>query len=238
MEDHALLEVKNLSVAFDGQKVLSDISFSVAKGEALAIIGPNGAGKSMLFRALLGLVPSTGSITWEDGTTIGYVPQELPVDPETPITVKEFFLLKSPHFWFAPKSFVNHLHHELSLVGLDEDILKKRLGELSGGERQRLLISWAMLDHPQVLLFDEPTAGIDIGFTESAYNLMRRLQKERGTTILLISHDLHIVYKYAHTVLCLNKKMVCHGPPKEILSPHELAQLYGEASFYHHRSTL
>jgi zinc transport system ATP-binding protein len=119
-------------------------------------------------------------------------------------------------------------------VGLGLTVLDKPLGELSGGELQRLLISWAMLNHPEVLLFDEPTAGIDIGFEETVYNLMHRLQNERQTTVLLISHDLNVVYRYAQNVLCINRRMHCHGSPQEVLKPADLVELYGAGGFYHH----
>ena len=91
-----------------------------------------------------------------------------------------------------------------------------------------------MLNHPDVLLFDEPTAGIDIGAEETIYTILHKLQKERGTTILLISHDLNIVYRYADNVLCVNKAMICHGKPEDVLNPKELSHIYGEGGFYHH----
>lgn len=234
MEAETILNVQNLSVTLDSQSILDNISFAVKKGEALAIIGPNGAGKSVLFRALVGLVSHKGSISWREGIKIGYAPQKFLVDRSMPITVKEFFLLKCKNFWFPSKNFINHLGHELALVGLGHDVLKKPLAEISGGQMQRVLIAWAMLDHPDVLLFDEPTTGIDVGFEENVYHIMRKVQKERGTTVLLISHELNIVYKYADNVLCLNKKLICLGPPKSILNSKELTQLYGEGGLHYH----
>lgn len=234
MEKEKILEVKNVSVSFDREEVLKNLSFSVSKGEALAIIGPNGAGKTVLFRALLGLIPYKGSVLWRDKVLIGYVPQKMDFDRKIPLTVEEFFLLKSKNFFIRKVKFLGHLDHELSVVGLGKEILKKPLGELSGGQLQRVLISWAMLDHPDVLLFDEPTAGIDIGSEETIYNVMHRLQDERGTTIILISHDLNIVYHYASEVLCINKSMICKGKPSDVLNPRELANLYGGGGFYHH----
>ncbi|MBI5787110.1 MAG: metal ABC transporter ATP-binding protein [Candidatus Niyogibacteria bacterium] len=238
MNGEIVLDVKNLSVTLDGERILRDISFSVKRGEAMAIIGPNGAGKTVLFRALLGLLPYEGAVSWQEGVRIGYVPQKFLTDKTIPLTVKEFFLLKSKHFWFPASVFVGHLAHELELVGLGKDILGKPLGELSGGQLQRIIVSWALLDHPDVLLFDEPTAGIDVGAEETIYNIMHRLQDERGTTVLLISHDLNIVYRYAQNVLCLDKNMVCFGPPADVLTPKELAKLYGEGKFYLHRHAI
>lgn len=229
-----ILEVRNLSVTIEDEIILRNISFRVQAGEALAIIGPNGAGKTMLFRALLGLVPHEGDILWRKGIRLGYVPQKFFVERAIPLTVHEFFLLKSRRFWFPQHLFLEHIQHELTLVGLDNKILKKPLGELSGGQMQRLLISWAMLNHPDVLLFDESTAGIDIGFEETIYNLIHKMQDERNTTVLLISHDLNIVYRYAQNVLCINKEMICHGSPADILTPKELTHIYGAGGFYHH----
>jgi zinc transport system ATP-binding protein len=235
MEQNTILEVRDCAVVLDGQTLLSGISFNVRKGEALAVIGPNGAGKTLLFKALLGLVPFRGTIEWQTGLRIGYVPQKFPADKSVPLTVREFFLLKSRRFWFPDKIFLDHLSHELSLVGLSDEVLERPVGELSGGQLQRLLIAWALLDHPQVMLFDEPTTGIDVGFEETVYHLLRRLQKERDTTILLISHELNIVYRYADQVLCLNRQMVCHGKPHDVLRPEDLTRLFGEGGFYAHR---
>lgn len=234
MEKNIILEVKNLSVRLDNEDILKNISFNVGAGEAVAIIGPNGAGKTVLFKTLLELIPYEGEIKWKKNIKIGYVPQRFTIDKNTPITVKEFFLLKTGEFWLTSENFLKHFAHELKLVGLDESILKKRMADLSGGQIQRLLVSWSLLDHPEIILFDEPTSGIDIGFEETIYNLMHRLQDERGLAILLISHDLNVIYRHANVVLCLNKEMICRGAPRKVLTPRELEKLYGETSFYHH----
>src|SRR5579863_1849480 len=234
MADDSLLTVTNLSVALDGAQILRDISFTLRAGEALAVIGPNGAGKTVLFRALLGLLPYTGAIRWQPDAKIGYVPQRFSVDRSAPITAMEFFLLQSPGFWRPSASFTNQLDQELKLMGLNRGVLRKGLGELSGGETQRVLIASALLQKPSVLLLDEPTAAVDAGFEETVYTLLHRVQMERGTALLLISHDLSVVYRYAQKVLCLNKTVVCQGPPVEALNPEALATLYGEASFYQH----
>jgi len=91
--------------------------------------------------------------------------------------------------------------------------------------------------HPDVLLFDKPTAGIDAGFEETVYTMMHRLQRDRGTTILLVSHDLSIVYRYAQSVLCLNRTVACHGAPGEVLNQESLAGIYGEFGYYQHAHT-
>lgn len=231
--NETILRVENLGVRFDENEVLKGLGFFVQKGDVLAIIGPNGSGKSVLFRALLDLVPYSGEIKWQKGIKISYVPQKLSIDRELPLSVREFMRLKTgkrEKIIAALKSVgITDEHH------IENHLLKARLGWLSGGQLQRVLIAWAVLDDPDVLLFDEPTSSIDIGGEETIYNLLRKLKEERNLTMLLISHDLNMVYKYANNVICINKEMICYGIPSEVLDPSALTKLYGgEASFYKH----
>lgn len=242
--NNPILRVRNLRVSFDGNHVLKDLDFSVNKGDVLAIVGPNGAGKSVLFRALLGLIPHSGEITWSNNLKISYVPQKFSIDRELPLSTEEFLKFKKkshPEIIAVLKSVGIGSEHaddpDHHLRHIKDHVLNQRLGWLSGGQLQRVLIAWALLDDPDVLLFDEPTAGIDVGGEETIYNLLKKLHSERNLTILLISHDLNIVYKYASNVLCLNKEMICHGIPSEVLDPASLTKLYGgEAGFYKHDS--
>ncbi len=229
-----ILETQKLSVSFDNQEILKDISFSINEGDVLAIIGPNGAGKTVLFRALLGLIPFDGEIKWREDARIGYVPQKLFEKAELPLTVKEFFVLKSDKLFFKDKQLLETIAHELKAVGLKPEILNQRLANLSRGQFQKVLIAWAILKHPNVLLFDEPTAGIDVAGEENIYNLLHKLQDERGMTVLIISHDLNIAYRYAYKVLCLNKENLCFGEPKRALTSEQIEKLYGESAFHHH----
>ena len=232
-DNEPILTVENLGVKFDNNEVLRGLNFFIQKEDVLAIVGPNGAGKSVLLRALLGLVPYSGKINWAPGIKIGYVPQKFNIDKDLPLSVEEFFKFKEKKLEkiiSALKSVgITDEHH------IEHHILKQRLGWLSGGQIQRILIAWSIIDNPDVLLFDEPTAGIDVGGEETIYNLLKKLKDERGFTVLLISHDLNIVYKYANSVICVNKEMVCHGEPNTVLDPASLAKLYGgETSFYKH----
>ena len=238
MPNDLILTATNVSVALDNVQIIRDVSLTVNAGEAVAVIGPNGAGKTVLFRALLGLIPHAGTIQWRTGAKIGYVPQRFSVERSAPITAMEFFLLQSPSFWKPRREFIEHLDHELGLMRLDRGILNKRLGELSGGETQRLLMAWAMLQHPDILMLDEPTAGVDAGFEETVYALLHRVQMERGTALLLISHDLSVVYRYAQHVLCLNRGVVCQGRPVDALNPAALGSLFGESGYYSHQHGL
>jgi len=234
-----ILEVKNLRVVLDSQPIVTGVSFVVRENETMAVIGPNGAGKTMLFRCLLGILPFEGEVVWREGVRIGYVPQKLFVEHDLPLTTREFFLLKNN------RVSLGEIKEALSIVGYESKpekgqegsahILSKSLGNLSGGELQRVLVAWALLDKPDVLLFDEPTAGIDISSEATIYHLLRTLQEKQHLTILLISHELQIVYKYATNVLCLNKKMVCIGPPTQTLKSDDLQKLFGgEIGFYQH----
>src|SRR5256884_6284971 len=147
-----VLRVANLGVRLDHVPILEDVSFHVRRGTTLAIVGPNGAGKTTLFRVLLGLVPHTGTVEWSGPVRVGYVPQHFEVT-DVPITVRDFLGFKSEAGF----------EESLAAVGLEGGVLRKRLDILSGGEKQRVLIACAVIDRPHVLLFEPPTATVDIG---------------------------------------------------------------------------
>ena len=225
-----ILSVKNLIVSFEEEKVINDLSFEVNEGDVLAVIGPNGAGKTTLYKALLGMIPYKGEIAWRDGIRIGYVPQRMEIETDIPLTVREFLRLRGSSNFSEEKA-----REAVKSVLLPEEILNSGLGEISVGQRQRILVAWALLGKPQVLLFDQPTADIDIRGQESIYQLLHHLQDKFHLTVILISHDLNVVYKYAEQVLCLNRQKICFGPPQEVLSPVQMQKLYGgEHAFYHH----
>lgn len=226
MEQSTILKVENLAVKLDKETVLENLSFEVERGEVLTILGPNGAGKTVLLKTLLGILPHEGKIEWQKGVKLSYVPQRLPFIKDIPMRVREFFGLK--------KASPVETKEILDSVSLPENILEKRIGDLSSGQFQRILIAWALVSNPQVLLFDEPTTGVDISGQESIYELLAKLKKERNLTILLVTHDLSVVYQLATRCLCLNKKMFCYSVPQE-LTAERLAQLYGgEIKLYQH----
>ncbi|MDI6717763.1 MAG: metal ABC transporter ATP-binding protein [Patescibacteria group bacterium] len=224
-----ILKVKNLNVKIGRAPILEDINFEVNRGEIVAIIGPNGAGKTTLFKALLDLIPYEGKIIWKPKLKIGYVPQRLDIDIDLPLTVKEFFNLRDSKISDAK------ITEALDYIQLDNSVLEKGLGEISVGQRQRLLVGWSILDNPEVLLFDEPTADVDVYGQESIYKMISHLQKKFQMTVILISHDLNIIYKYSNKVLCLNHRNLCFGSPELMLEPNRLKDLFGEEKgFYHH----
>jgi len=223
-----ILEVKNLRVKLGNEEIIRDVSFDVKEGDIITILGPNGAGKTVLLKTLLGIYPYKGKIRWKEGIKIGYVPQRLPFIKDFPLSVEEFFKLKN-----ASKKEMNEILHA---VGLKEKFLDKNIGGVSSGEFQRILIAWALVKNPDVLLFDEPVTGIDISGGETIYSLLLKLKKKRKITILLITHDLSVVFRFSNYVICLNKCPTCQGHPKKVLTPKALQKLYGtEVKFYSHR---
>ena len=231
MTEKSILKVKNLNVELDNEKIIENLSFEVKEREIFTILGPNGAGKTTLFRTLLGFISYRGEITWSrKDLKVGYLPERLSRTrfKELPISVREFFKFK--------ENSDEKIFEILKSVGLENSkILERNPGDLSSGQFQRLLIGWGLMGTPKVLLFDELTTGIDIGGEETIYSLLHKFWKERNLTILLITHDLNIVYKHSTNVLCLNKKAICSGPPREILTPENLEKLYGtKIKFYKH----
>ena len=217
------LEVENLTVRFGSSPVLTNLSFSVPAGAALAVIGPNGAGKTVLFRALVGAIPCEGVVRWAPGTKLGYVPQKLDLERNLPITGRDLLGARSRIGHSPPGA----ARESLSRLSLPASVLDTPIGMLSGGQFQRLLMAFALVGSPTVLLLDEPTAGVDEPGQEQLTQAVHRLQEEQGVTVLTISHDLTVVYRYANAVLCLSPEYTCFGVPKDVLTPDTLSQLYG-----------
>ena len=199
-----ILTVNDLNVKFDNHLILDHLSFDITRDSTVAIVGLNGAGKTVLFKALLGIIPFNGKITWSDDVKIGYVPQRLSVSNDLPITVLEFLKLKEDSFEKISETLTlvgfrqkaEHVHHDIR-------VLNARLGSLSGGELQRILIAYSLLGDPNVLLLDEPTAGVDIKGEETFYNLFEKLKKDIDLTIIFISHDIEVVERYADKIIKL-----------------------------------
>ncbi len=202
-----ILKVNNLSVSFDDHIIINNLNFEVSRDSTVAIVGSNGSGKTVLFKTLLNLVSYSGKIKWADNIRIGYVPQKLSLSRDLPITVLEFLKLKEDDdkkiiavlesVGFKQKA--EHVHHDIR-------VLKTQMGSLSGGELQRILIAYALLGSPNVLLLDEPTAGVDIEGEETFYNLFEKLKQDNDLTIIFISHDSEIVKKYADQIIELIHK--------------------------------
>jgi zinc transport system ATP-binding protein len=241
------IQLDRVRVIFQELLVLEDVSLSVSPGEFLAVIGPNGAGKTTLLKVILGLVrPASGEVRvfgktpWElngERWRIGYVPQILSVDLNFPVRASEVVLM-------GRYGRIGLLHHPsaddraaarqaMERVGI-ADLAHRPIARLSGGQRQRVFLARALANEPDLLLLDEPTTGVDVAATESLYELLRGLHED-GITILVVSHDVGVVASYVDGVACVNRRLVAHGRPDEVLGSEELAQMYGcDAMFFHH----
>jgi zinc transport system ATP-binding protein len=224
-----LLSVRDLGVSFGNHIVLRELSLEVYSGDCLAIIGPNGSGKTVLLKALQHLIPYEGDIHWSQEARVGYVPQSVAADRQLPLRVTELLEAKSRFLHLADQE----MEQVSSELNLSPEFLNAGIGTLSGGQFQKVLIAFALLGHPNVLLFDEPTASLDELSEERIYELVHDLQAQRGITVILVSHDLSVVYRYASRVLCLSKGKPCTGTPKEILTPEMLEELYGAPPKYY-----
>jgi zinc transport system ATP-binding protein len=226
-----ILSVKNLSVTLDDVPILRNLTFDLEEGEVLAIIGPNAAGKTVLIKTLLGHFPYQGEIAWQEGARFGYVPQKIDADRHLPVNFSNLFAAKAELLGLTEEDIAS----TVETLDLPKELLATPVGHLSGGHLQRALIAFAILGKPNVLIFDEPTASIDVGGEEAVYHLLHRLQDRYGLTIMLVSHDLSVVYQYATRVLCLGQAASCFGPPQEVLTPANLEKVYGAPhKYYHH----
>ncbi|TSC76291.1 MAG: ABC transporter [Parcubacteria group bacterium Gr01-1014_31] len=226
----AAIDAHHLTVRFGRETVLDDVTFSLARGEIVAVIGPNGSGKTTLLQAVLGLQPYEGIIrvfgkpVRETLGRIGYVPQRFAFDRTFPLTVGEFLRLRGA----KPKhrDWRQAVLAEVNLTGGES----QPVGELSGGELQRLLIANALMGEPELLLLDEPTAGVDVAGERGFYELVAHLHRSHQMTVLMVSHDLAMVARQATKIICLNRELVCFGPPAQAIAPDVLRQLYGEGA--------
>ncbi|HUB07336.1 MAG TPA: metal ABC transporter ATP-binding protein [Myxococcales bacterium] len=223
------LEVEGLTVRFGETEVFRDLSFHVAKGSSFGIIGPNGAGKTVLFKTLLGALPHTGSFRWAKDSRLGYVPQKLDIERDLPITGRELLAAKGG----VSRAARGEVERVLGSVGLGAEVAGRTIGSLSGGQFQRLLVAFALVGKPNVLLFDEPTAGVDEPGQEGLHDTIQKIQAEQQLTLLLISHDISVIYRSVQQVLCLGRHRPVVGPPEECLTPQALAELYGAPVRFH-----
>lgn len=234
-----LATIRNIRVTLGGRTILNGINADLARGQITALIGLNGSGKTTLLRTLIRECPYQGEVRYfcgHDHTRhrpeyIGYVPQRLSIDARLPLTVREFFALalqRRPLFLGVSTSVVKQAESLLTRVGAGH-LLNRPVAKLSGGEMQRVLLSLALEPKPELLLLDEPAAGIDFADQKPFYDLLAEINRERKVTILMVSHDLSIVSDHVHHVLCLqNGKIECEGPPESVLTPAVISRIFGE----------
>jgi zinc transport system ATP-binding protein len=233
------VELEGIDFRYGDVQVLEDVNLTIAPGDFLGLIGPNGSGKTTLLRIVLGLLaPTRGTVrlfgkapsTFREWGRIGYVPQRATMDPALPITVTEVVGtgLGSSLGWFRPLSGDGRgrIRDVLERVSMGR-YASTRVGELSIGQQQRVLIARALVSEPELLVLDEPTGGIDPDAQQTLYALLRHLNRERGVTLVLVSHDIAVVAKEVTKLACLNRRLVFHGRPADFLSDTALTALYG-----------
>lgn len=218
----ALLTCNDVSFAYEGTTVLTDVSFSVKSGDYLCIIGENGSGKSTLVKGLLHLkAPSSGTITTGDGlrhSEIGYLPQQTAAQKDFPASVYEVVLSGRQNQIHFPPFYTQEDKKDalIKMELLDLLPLKKRCyRDLSGGQQQRVLLARALCATRKLLLLDEPVTGLDPMMTEEMYQLISRINREQNVTILMVSHDLQNVLPYATHILHLDQKQLFFGTTEE-----------------------
>ena len=244
-----IVEVKDISFSYGDNEILKDISFAVPKGDYLGIIGPNGAGKTTLLKIMLGLLrPAKGSINlfgkdvkeFKDWSKIGYVPQKATnFDVGFPATVHEVVLM-GRYARVGLTRRVTEEDHRKAMHALDQvemSALHNRLiGELSGGQQQRVFIARALATEPEIIFLDEPTVSVDEQARNDFYSLLKKLNKDEGLTLVLISHDVEMVMKEVKHIACVDKILICHNLPEEFIRKTELSQpLRGEVRIITHR---
>ncbi len=230
------VKIDHLSIKKGNQVILSDVSLQANHGEILALIGRNGSGKTTLLKAILGRVSYSGTISFFNrdrerivSPRIGYVPQTLIFDRNTPVTVLDLFCANSSSFpvWFGHrKKQANHLDSLLKKVGAQQH-LHKKIGQLSGGELQRILLAFALDPIPDILLLDEPVSAVDRKGISLFYEMVTSMRNEYHMPIILVSHDLGHVQKYATKAALIDKTVITLQPSSQILKNKAVRETFG-----------
>jgi zinc transport system ATP-binding protein len=237
----AALSINNLTAGYHENEALQGVSFKVNRGDYLGICGPNGSGKSTLIKVILGLLtPSSGHVTllgspqpgFQQWQRVGYLPQGLQFfNPHFPATVDEVIKLGRLAGKSFPKRFnkadQQAVERTMEWMGIGH-ISGKMIGELSGGLRQRVLLARALVNDPELLVLDEPTTALDPETRESFYKLIYEMNREKGATVLLVTHDSATIGKYASHLLYLDKKVIFYGDFDDFCTSSEMTGLFGE----------
>lgn len=221
----ALLTCSNISLGYEGKKIVEDINFSVNTGDYLCIVGENGSGKSTLMKTLLNLkTPMEGSIVTGDGLKqeeIGYLPQQTVVQKDFPASVREIVLSGCLNRC-GMRPFYSKEEKQLAVTNMERlgirHLAKRCYRELSGGQQQRVLLARALCATRKLLLLDEPVAGLDPKAMADMYEIIKSLNSEDGITVIMISHDIKAAVKYASHILHISKKPLFYGDKKDYLA--------------------
>ena len=238
-----VLATEGLTFQYNSTEILADISFRLQAGDYLGLVGPNGSGKTTLIKLILGLLqPSKGEIVlfgsnltdFKDWRKVGYLPQKInSFNPHFPATVREIVslgLLSTKRF---PRRIKRNddmaINNALELVDII-DIKTELIGELSGGQQQRVLIAKALVSEPELIILDEPTTALDPEAREKFFGTLKDLNENRKVTIIIITHDIGTIGKYASRLLYLDKRLIFYGGFDDFCTSSEMANYFGEYS--------
>ncbi len=246
-EARELIRLDGVSFQYGSFPVLDKVSFSIAQGDFLAILGPNGSGKTTLVKIVLGLIrPTRGRIDlmgrpveeFKAWSKIGYVPQKAShIDPFFPATVREIvamgLLSSRPPAGYRKKEEEQAITLALERVGMAA-FKNRPIGDLSGGQQQRVIIARAIVNAPELLFLDEPTAGVDAATQELFYEMLYHLNEAQMITIILVTHDIGIVTKHVNKVACLNQRLVYHGTHTDFCRSEEFKTMLAAGHLVSH----
>lgn len=237
------VEIVDLTVNYDARPALVSINACIARGAQVGVVGPNGAGKSTLFKAIAGLIePSSGSMSIcgkapQRHAAIAYVPQREEIDWRFPVSVLDVVLMGryGKLGWLrrpgqAERAVARRCLGQLGI----EHLARRPIGELSGGQQQRVFLARALAQEPEILLLDEPFAGVDRPTEEVVLALLSDLRGQ-AITLLVSTHDLTLAASHFDYLLLLNRRLFAFGPPSEVLTPANLAAAFGTQSFFHNK---
>ena len=217
---NVLIDAKRITVLKRKKYILKDVSISIGERDFITVIGPNGAGKSMLLKCLLGFYQAdAGTIERSKELRIGYMPQHLSFDRSMPITTGRFLRLRKR----GNVSELQEVLHETDTAQL----VARPLSVLSGGELQRVLLARSLLNDPELLVLDEPAQNLDISGQLAFYKLLEKIYANRSLSILMVSHDLHLVMASTKQVVCLFHHVCCSGEPQAVTKDPEFISLFG-----------
>ncbi|MYB34238.1 MAG: ATP-binding cassette domain-containing protein [Gammaproteobacteria bacterium] len=216
-----LVEAKSVSYWIGNRQILDSVDISVRRGEIVTLIGTNGAGKSTLIRILLQLIkPDQGKVIQCPGLRVGYSPQHVHRDPILPLTVRHFLAL-------GDSISLERIRELLDEVGVG-NILDYPITGISGGELHRVMLARALLRKPDLLVLDEPMAGVDAASQSELYSLIGDIRDRYGCGVLLVSHDLYMVMADTNTVVCLNHHVCCTGHPRTVVTHPGFISVFGQ----------
>lgn len=220
VQQELLIEAHDLCVSFDGRQILDHVALQIMRGEIVTLVGLNGSGKTTLVRVLLGLLtPDHGTVRRAPGLRIGFSPQRVHRDAILPMTVQRFLTLAMP----APRARLQALLDEVGATGL----IDSQIADLSGGEFHRVLLARAIVRAPDLLVLDEPLAGVDVASQAELYRLIAHLHERYHCGVLLVSHDLYVVMAATDKVVCLNHHVCCMGHPRSVARDAQFIALFG-----------